>query len=105
MSGANLANHAEDCMRGMCSFAKRSASVAYPRVPRCIGEGRLAADMRIIGIGASAAGNGALPGFFQHVPPRNGIACGVVPHLAPDHPSMLAAVLGNWPRCRCATCC
>ena len=56
----------------------------------------LAADMRIVGIGASAGGIEALRGFFQHVPPRNGIAFVVVLHLAPDHTSMLAEVLGNW---------
>ena len=52
--------------------------------------------MRIVGIGASAGGIEALRGFFQHVPPRNGIAFVVVLHLAPDHTSMLAEVLGNW---------
>ena len=56
----------------------------------------MAADMRIVGIGASAGGIEALRGFFQHVPPRNGIAFVVVLHLAPDHTSMLAEVLGNW---------
>ena len=56
----------------------------------------MAADMRIVGIGASAGGIEALRGFFQHVPPRNGIAFVVVLHLAPDHTSMLAEGLGNW---------
>lgn len=56
----------------------------------------MAADMRIVGIGASAGGIEAMRGFFQNMPARNGLAFIVVLHLSPDHTSMLAEVLGNW---------
>ena len=56
----------------------------------------MAADLRIVGIGASAGGVEALRGFFQHVPPQNGMAFVIVLHLSPDHASLLAEVLGRW---------
>ena len=49
---------------------------------------------RIIGLGASAGGVEALKAFFENMPPDTGMAFVVVLHLAPDHASLLADVLG-----------
>ncbi len=49
----------------------------------------------IVGIGASAGGVEALAQFFGAVPADNGMAFVVVTHLAPDHESMLAEILGR----------
>jgi two-component system CheB/CheR fusion protein len=47
----------------------------------------------IVGLGASAGGIQAFHEFFQHVPPKSGIAYVVILHLSPDHDSNLAHVL------------
>src|SRR5262245_55952531 len=47
----------------------------------------------IAGLGASAGGIQAFQEFFQHVPPKSGIAYVVILHLSPDHDSRLAQVL------------
>ncbi|MGH7046444.1 MAG: chemotaxis protein CheB [Stellaceae bacterium] len=52
-------------------------------------------DHPIVGIGASAGGVEALEIFFHAVPADNGMAYVVVTHLAPDHESMLAEILGR----------
>lgn len=52
-------------------------------------------DLPIVGIGASAGGVEALELFFRSVPPDSGLAFVVVTHLAPDHESMLAEILGR----------
>ncbi len=49
----------------------------------------------ICGIGASAGGIKALQSFFQNVDRDLGLAYVVIVHLAPDHPSHLAEILGN----------
>ena len=49
----------------------------------------------IAGIGASAGGIEALCEFFEAVPPNLGLAYVVIVHLAPDHNSELAAILGR----------
>lgn len=47
----------------------------------------------IIGIGASAGGLEALEKFFRLIPARSGAAYVLVPHLAPDHASLLTEIL------------
>src|SRR5215831_13965830 len=47
----------------------------------------------ITGLGASAGGIQAFQEFFQHVPPKSGIAYVVILHMSPDHDSHLAQVL------------
>ncbi|MCC6552746.1 MAG: hypothetical protein IT372_06950, partial [Polyangiaceae bacterium] len=48
-----------------------------------------------MGIGASAGGLEALERLFSHVPPGSRLAYVVVQHLAPQHASMLAELLGR----------
>jgi two-component system, chemotaxis family, CheB/CheR fusion protein len=55
----------------------------------------MASDLPIVGIGASAGGVEALDAFFRAVPADNGMAFVVVTHLAPDHESMLAEIIGR----------
>ncbi|HEY2541408.1 MAG TPA: CheR family methyltransferase [Stellaceae bacterium] len=52
-------------------------------------------DLPIVGIGASAGGVEALVEFFKSVPADNALAYVVVTHLAPDHESVLAEILGR----------
>lgn len=47
----------------------------------------------IIGIGASAGGLEAFELFFHHVPPESGCAFVLVPHLDPNHASLLSEIL------------
>jgi two-component system, chemotaxis family, CheB/CheR fusion protein len=49
----------------------------------------------VVGIGASAGGIEALCEFFEAVPPDLGLAYVVIVHLAPDHNSELAAIIGR----------
>ena len=49
----------------------------------------------IAALGASAGGLEAFESFFNHMPADAGIAFVVVQHLAPDHPSALAELLGR----------
>src|SRR5215468_1948706 len=49
----------------------------------------------VVGIGASAGGIEALCEFFEAVPPTLGLAYVVIVHLAPDHNSELAAIIGR----------
>ncbi|WP_437895333.1 chemotaxis protein CheB [Sorangium sp. So ce124] len=49
----------------------------------------------VVGIGASAGGLEALEQFFSHVPENSGLAYVVIQHLAPQHASMLAELLGR----------
>jgi two-component system CheB/CheR fusion protein len=50
-------------------------------------------DFPIIGIGASAGGLEAFETFFRHVMLPCGMAFVLVPHLDPDHPSILSEIL------------
>jgi two-component system CheB/CheR fusion protein len=52
----------------------------------------------VAGIGASAGGIEALCEFFDALPPNVGLAYVVVVHLAPQHDSELAAILGRHTR-------
>ncbi|UVK42002.1 PAS domain-containing protein [Mesorhizobium sp. AR07] len=49
----------------------------------------------IVGIGASAGGLSAFTSFFANMPTDGGMAFVLVQHLAPDHRSMLADILGK----------
>ena len=49
----------------------------------------------IVGIGASAGGLEAFRSFFASCPSDSGMAYVLVQHLAPDHKSMLADLLGK----------
>src|SRR5215468_1437746 len=53
------------------------------------------ARVTVVGIGASAGGIEALREFFDVVPPDLGLAYVVIVHLAPDHNSELAPILGR----------
>jgi two-component system CheB/CheR fusion protein len=59
-----------------------------------LGKGR-AKNMLVVGIGASAGGLEALEQLFSSVPKDCGLAFVVVQHLAPQHASMLAQLLGR----------
>jgi two-component system CheB/CheR fusion protein len=56
---------------------------------------KLAPNLPIVGIGASAGGVEALEQFFKAVPPDNGLAFVIVTHLPPDRESMLAEIIGR----------
>ncbi len=47
----------------------------------------------IVGMGASAGGLEAFEQFFRSVPPGSGMAFVLVPHLDPDHASLLGEIL------------
>jgi two-component system CheB/CheR fusion protein len=49
----------------------------------------------IVGLGASAGGLSAFKTFFENIPATSGMAFVLVQHLAPDHKSMLADILGK----------
>ena len=54
-----------------------------------------AARVTVVGIGASAGGIEALREFFDALPPDLGLAYAVIVHLAPDHRSELASIIGR----------
>ena len=49
----------------------------------------------IVGIGASAGGLNAFTAFFPSMPPDSGMTFVLVQHLAPDHKSLLADLIGK----------
>lgn len=49
----------------------------------------------VVGIGASAGGLEALRSFFAAMPPDSGMAFVVIQHLAPNHKSLMAELLGR----------
>ncbi len=53
----------------------------------------IAVDFPIVGIGASAGGLDAFEGFFRACPADTGMAFVLVPHLDPDHHSLLTEIL------------
>jgi len=61
-------------------------------VPKSPGPSR-AALTRIVGLGASAGGLGALEQFLAHVPKASGLTYVVVQHLDPTHKAMLTELL------------
>jgi two-component system CheB/CheR fusion protein len=50
-------------------------------------------SFKIIGIGASSGGLEAFEEFFQHMPTNSGFAFVLVPHLDPNHASLLTEIL------------
>ena len=63
-----------------------NASAASP-------ECRRPEHLPIVGIGASAGGLEAYEAFFRQLPPDSGFAFVLVPHLDPDHASLLTEIL------------
>jgi two-component system CheB/CheR fusion protein len=59
------------------------------------GEASSPARLTVVGIGSSAGGIDALRNFFAAVPADLGVAYVVIVHLAPDHESELAGILGR----------
>lgn len=55
----------------------------------------LAADIHVVGIGASAGGLEALISFFSAMPPDSGLVFVVVQHLSPNCRSMMSELLGS----------
>ena len=53
----------------------------------------VSARFPIVGIGASAGGLEAFEQFFRHLAPDSGMAYVLVPHLDPDHASLLTEIL------------
>lgn len=49
----------------------------------------------VVGIGASAGGLEAIQEFLDNLPAQTGCAYVIVQHLSPDHPSLLADLLGK----------
>jgi two-component system, chemotaxis family, CheB/CheR fusion protein len=56
---------------------------------------RSARPLLTVGIGASAGGLHAFNTFFENMPADSGMAFVLVQHLAPDHKSLLAVLLGK----------
>ncbi|MEW6117030.1 MAG: chemotaxis protein CheB [Nitrospirota bacterium] len=50
----------------------------------------------IVGIGASAGGLEAFEQFFSHMPPDSGMAFVLVPHLSPEHKSIMSELLRRY---------
>ncbi|MGI6107138.1 MAG: chemotaxis protein CheB [Lachnospiraceae bacterium] len=50
----------------------------------------------VVGIGASAGGLEALQQFLTFLPANTGMAFVIIQHLAPDHKSLLAEILGKY---------
>ncbi len=55
-------------------------------------------NLHIVGIGASAGGLEALQKLFKNVPPKNGMAFVLVPHLDPTHISIMPELLQKYCR-------
>ncbi|HEY1932210.1 MAG TPA: CheR family methyltransferase [Acetobacteraceae bacterium] len=55
----------------------------------------MAAELRVVGIGASAGGVEALRAFFANTPGNPGVAFLVVLHLLPGHASRLPEIIGR----------
>jgi two-component system CheB/CheR fusion protein len=53
-------------------------------------------DVPVVGIGASAGGLEAFRQFFITMPSESGIAFVLIQHLAPDHESLMAELLGRY---------
>ncbi len=53
-------------------------------------------DFYVVGIGASAGGLEAFEQFFSHMPPDSGMAFVLVPHLSPEHKSMMGDLLKRY---------
>ena len=50
----------------------------------------------VVGIGASAGGLEALQQLLTFLPSNTGMAFVIIQHLAPDHKSLLAEILGKY---------
>lgn len=77
---------------GPATRTKRGGDTASSRPAGVIEQ---SAPPLIVGIGASAGGLEAFRAFFAGMAPDTGMAFVLVQHLAPDHKSMLADILGK----------
>jgi two-component system, chemotaxis family, CheB/CheR fusion protein len=66
-------------------MAERESAIEAATAPR----------LTVVGIGASAGGIEALCALFESIPANLGMAYVVIVHLAPDHDSELAAIIGR----------
>jgi two-component system CheB/CheR fusion protein len=88
-------------MSGKDNTDSKPPSTEPPQVPDGITVVSASAGERvtgagiIVGIGASAGGLEAYRSFFSSMPADSGMAFVLVQHLAPDHKSMLAELLGK----------
>ena len=74
--------------------AARKATAEAPATPAKAESQKTApAGFSIVGVGASAGGLEAFEEFFRKVPRDSGMAFVLVPHLDPDHASMLTQIL------------
>jgi two-component system CheB/CheR fusion protein len=76
---------------GTGSAEPTAASSALRPEFRAPGSGRVP----VVGIGASAGGLDAFKKFFAHMPADSGLAFVLVPHLDPNHASLMAELLGR----------
>ena len=72
-------------------MAARNNKIKTPASPET--PGTRDAAFPIVGIGASAGGLEAFEQFFRHVPPECDMAFVLVPHLDPEHASILTEIL------------
>ena len=75
---------------------KISVSDVAGAVARPEADAPVAATFPVVGIGASAGGLAAFEAFFLAMPSDSGMAFIIVQHLAPDHKSMLAELIGRF---------
>ncbi len=75
--------------------AAPSVSQSVSQSVKVVGEipQAVAVDFPIVGIGASAGGLEAFESFFKACPADTGMAFVLVPHLSPDHHSLLTEIL------------
>jgi two-component system, chemotaxis family, CheB/CheR fusion protein len=92
----NLSQEQETTM----AAAKKTKSKDTPAIPPVATAALEAASFPIVGIGASAGGLAAFEAFFSGMPDNAapGMAFVLVQHLAPDHASILTALMQRYTR-------
>ena len=75
--------------------APAPAAIVGKDGPQAKARKRPPTDVMIVGIGASAGGLEAFKAFFTHMPEDGALAFVLVQHLAPDHHSLLAELVGR----------
>jgi two-component system CheB/CheR fusion protein len=74
-------------------IVKKTASANQASDSSCQSSENKANSIKIVGIGASAGGLEAFEEFFRHMPADSGLAFVLVPHLDPNHASLLTDIL------------
>jgi two-component system CheB/CheR fusion protein len=82
-------------MPSQTKSASATAAAAGKDDSRTKARKRPSPDVMIVGIGASAGGLEAFKAFFAHMPVDGELAFVLVQHLAPDHHSLLAELVGR----------